>query len=102
MCFGPQQQDQGGEPQIIYVPMDYMQQFQQAQQAPQGPQYLPYSQLEGMGPQGVPQGQGATDLLTSRPTGGDFSSGANVGTTGMLPGAEQMLRQQPSPQYTWA
>lgn len=102
MCFGGNEQDMGGESQVIYVPMDYASQIQ-PQQTYQAPQYLSYAALGSMNPQDMSQGQGqgASGMLNARPQGGDFSSAGNLGTTSMLPGASQLLRQA-SPQYTWA
>lgn len=108
MCFGGTVKGQGEEPQVIYIPAtpEFMQQFQQQPQMQQPqmqePQYLPYSTLGGISPEGVSGGQGASDLLTARPMGGGFTSAGNLGTLSMVPGASQLLRGQPSPQYTWA
>ena len=103
MCFGGGGGGGGGgEQQVIYVPMSQEQMVFDTIGIPyQQQQYQPYQELGGMSPQGQTP-QGASNILGSKPQGGDFSSSGNLGTTSMLPGASQLLRKQSSPQYTWA
>lgn len=109
MCFGGNGGEgmEGGQ-EVIYVPIsqEYLSQMYQeptGQIQGQGQQFNPYTMLGGMTPQAQGQGGGANAMLGSgKGGGGDFSSSGNLGTTSMLPGASQLLRQQQSPQYTWS